>query len=51
MMFIRLKWHLIDEVHELDTAVAQALVRVAKRAHISVAAQEERPNMLVDLTV
>ena len=51
MMFIRLNRHLIDEVRELDAAVAQARARVAKSAQISVAAQEERPNMSVDLTV
>ena len=51
IMFIRLNRHLIDEVRELDAAVAQARARVAKSAQISVAAQEERSNMQVDLTV
>ena len=51
MMFIRLNRHLIDEVRELDAAVAQARARVAKSAQKSVAAQEERSNMSVDLTV
>ena len=51
MMFNWLNRHLIDEVHELDAAVAQARARVAKSAQISVAAQEERSNMSVDLTV
>ena len=51
MMFIRLNRHLIDEVHELDAAVAQARARVAKSAQISVAVQEKRSNMCVDLTV
>ena len=51
MMFIRLNRHLIDEVRELDAAVAKARARVAKSAQISVAAQEERSNMSVDLTV
>ena len=32
MMFIRLNRHLIDEVRELDAAVAQARARVAKSA-------------------
>ena len=50
MMFIRLNEHLIDEVRELDAAVAQARARVAKSAQKSVA-QEERSNMSVDLTV
>ena len=51
MMFIRLNRHLIDEVRELDAAVAQARVTVAKIAQKSAAAQEERSNMSVDLTV
>ena len=51
MMFIRLNRHLIDEVRELDAAVAQARARVAKIAQISAAGQEERSNMSVDLTV
>ena len=51
MMFIRLNRHLIDEVREFDAAVAQARARVVKSAQISVAAQEERSNMSVDLTV
>ena len=48
MMFVRLNRHLIDEVCELGAAVAQAR---AKSVPISVAAQEERSNMSVDLTV
>ena len=51
MMFIRLNKHLIDDVRQLDAAVAQARARVAKSAQISVAAQEERSKMSVDLTV
>ena len=51
MMFVRLNRHLSDEVCELGAAVAQARARVAKSAPISVAAQEERSNMSVDLTV
>ena len=51
MMFIRLNRYLIDEVRELGAAVAQARARVAMSAQISVAAQEERSNMSVDLTV
>ena len=38
MVFIRLNRHLIGEVRELDAAVAQARVRIAKSAKISVAA-------------
>ena len=45
MMFIRLNRHLIDEVRELDAAVAQARATVAKSAQKSVAAQEKRSNM------
>ena len=51
IMFIRLNRHLVDEVRELDAALAQARARVAKSAQIPVAAQEERSNMSVDLTV
>ena len=51
MMFIQLNRHLIDEVRELDVAVAQARARVAKSTQKSVTAQEERLNMSVDLTV
>ena len=49
MMFIRLNTHLIDEVRQVGTAVAQARARVAKSVHIFVAVQEERSNMSVDL--
>ena len=38
VMFIRLNRHLIDEVRELDAAVAQERARIAKSAQISVAA-------------
>ena len=51
MMFIRLNRHLIDEVRELDAAVAQARARVAKSTQMSVAARGDRSNMSVDLTV
>ena len=51
MMFIRQNRLLIDEVRELDAAVAQARARVAKSAQVSVAAQEGRSNMSVNLTV
>ena len=51
MMFIRLNRYLIDEVRELDAAVAQVRARVAKSAQIFVATQEERSNMSVDLTL
>ena len=51
IMFTRLNRHVIDEVRELDAAIAQARARVAKSAHISVGTQEERSNMSVYLTV
>ena len=51
MVFIRLNRHLIGEVRELEAAVVQARATVAKNAQVSVAAQEERSNMSVDLTV
>ena len=51
IMLIRLNRPLIDEVRELDAAVAQARARVANSTHISVAAHEEGLNMSADLTV
>ena len=48
MMFILLNRHLVDEVHELDAANAQARARVAKSAQISAAVQQERSSMSVD---
>ena len=51
VMFIRLNRHLVDEVRELDAAVEQARARVPKSAHKSMAAQEERSNKSIDLTV
>ena len=51
MMFIRLNRHLVNEVHKLDAANAQALARVAKSAQKSAAAQQERSNMSVDLAL
>ena len=49
MMFIRLKRYLVDEVHELDAANAQARAMVAKSAMKSSVAQQERSSMSVDL--
>ena len=51
MMFIRLNRHLVDEVHELDAANAQARARVAKSAPKSAAAQQERSRMSFDLAL
>ena len=51
MMFIGLSMHLVDEVHEFDAANAQAPARVANSAQKSVAAQQERSTMSVDLAL
>ena len=51
MMFIRLNRHLVNEVHELDAANAQARARVAKSAKKSAAAQQERSSMSVALAL
>ena len=51
MMFIRLNRHLVDEVHVLDAANAQARARVAKSAQKSAVAQQERSSMSVDLAL
>ena len=54
MMFIRPNRHLVDDVHELDAANAQARVRVAKSAQKPAAAQQERSiltSMSVDLAL
>ena len=51
MMFIRLNRHLVDEVHELDAAKAQARARVSKSAQKSAVAQQERASMSVDLAL
>ena len=51
MMFILLNRHLVDEVHELDAANAQARARVVKSAQKSTAAQQERSSMTVDLAL
>ena len=49
VMFIRLNRYLVDEVHELDAANAQARAMVAKSAMKSSVAQQERSSMSVDL--
>ena len=51
MMFIRLNRHLVDEVRALDAAVEQARARVARSAQNSAAAQAERSNVLIDLSL
>ena len=50
-MFIRLNRHLVDEVRALDAAVEQARARVARSAQKSAAAQAERPNVSIDLSL
>ena len=49
MMLIRLNMHLVDEVRELDDAVAQARAKTSISAQKSLAAQEERANKSIDL--
>ena len=51
IVFIRLKRHLAAEVRELDAAVAQARVAATKTAQSSKAAQENRANQTVDLSL
>ena len=50
MMFIRLNRHL-DEVRALDAAVEQARARVTRSAQKSAAAQAERSNVSIDLSL
>ena len=51
MMLIQLNRHLVDEVRELDAAVAQARAKASKSAQKLVDAQEERANKSIDLSV
>ncbi|CAM9594131.1 unnamed protein product, partial [Ectocarpus sp. 6 AP-2014] len=51
VMLTRLNRHLVDEVRELDDAVALARARAAKSAQKSVACQEERANKSIDLSL
>ena len=51
MVFTRLNRHLVDEVHELDAANAQARAKVAKSAQKSATAQQERSSMSVDFAL
>ena len=51
MTSIRLSRYLVDEVRELDSAVAQARARVAKTAQKSAAARQERSRASVDLKI
>ena len=51
MMFIRLNKPMVDEVHDLDAAKAKAKTRAAKTAKQSATAQQERANMVVDVSL
>jgi len=51
MMFIRLNKHMVDEVRDFDAAKAKAKARVAKSAKQSATAQQERANMVVDISL
>ena len=51
MMSIRLNRHLVDEVRSLDAVVEQARARVARSAQQSAAAQAERSNVSIDLSL
>ena len=51
MMFIRLNKHMVDEVRHLDAAKAKAKARAAKSAKQSATAQQERANMVVDVSL
>ena len=50
MMFVRLNKHMV-EVRDLDAAKAKAKARVAKSAKQSATAQQERANMVVDVSL
>ena len=51
MMFIRLDKHMVDEVRDFDAAKAKAKARVAKSAKQWATAQQERANMVVDVSM
>ena len=51
MMFIRLNKHMVDDVRDFDAAKAKAKARVAKSAKQSATAQQERANMVVDVSL
>lgn len=51
MMFIRLNRHMVEEVKNLDAAFAQARAKVAKSEQKSKAAQEQRSNQCVDMSL
>ena len=51
MMFIGLNKHMVDEVRDLDAAKAKAKAGVAKNAEQSATAQQERANMVVDVSL
>ena len=51
MMFIQLNKHMVDEVRYLDAAKAKEKARVTKSAKQSATAQQERSNMVVDVSL
>ena len=51
MMFIRLNKHMVDEVRDLDAAKGKEKARVGKSAKQSATAQQERANMVVDVSL
>ena len=51
MMFVRLNKHMVDEVRDFDAAKAKAKARVAKSAKQWATAQQERANMVVDVSL
>ena len=50
-MFTRLNKHMVDEVRDFDAAKAKAKARVAKSAEQSATAQQERANMVVEVSL
>ena len=51
MMFIRLNKHMVDEVRDFDAAKAKAKARVAKSPKQSATVQQERANMVFDVSL
>ena len=51
IMLIRLNKHMVDEVRDFDAAKAKAKARVAKSAKQWATAQQERANMVVDVSL
>ena len=51
MMFIWLNKHMVDEVRDFDPAKAKVKARVAKSAKQWATAQQEKANMVVDVSL